>query len=58
MEELANSGVKYNPDDVVMITKIPDRKLLWLEKGNANAGLKHIIEKHTAFAFTGQKVKV
>lgn len=46
MKELANSGVKYNPDDVVMITKTPDGKLLWLEKGNADAGLKHIVDGH------------
>lgn len=34
MNELAESGVKYNADDVVMITKNFDGELLWLEKGN------------------------
>ena len=48
MNELAESGVKYNADDVVMITKNADGKLLWLEKGGDSAGLKHIIDRHTA----------
>ncbi|EAC4664239.1 hypothetical protein H0276_000926 [Listeria monocytogenes] len=46
MKELAESGVKYNADDVVMITKTVDGKLLWLEKGNASSGLKHIVDGH------------
>ena len=46
MDELANSGVKYNPDDVIAVTKMPDGKLVWLEKGNANAGLEHILARH------------
>ncbi|MBC2235412.1 hypothetical protein HCA79_11325 [Listeria seeligeri] len=48
LDELAASGVKYNPEDVVMITKAPDGKLLWLEKGNGKAGLKHIVDGHAA----------
>lgn len=46
MDELANSGVKYNPDDVVMVTKTPEGGLLWLENGNNSAGLKHIANGH------------
>ncbi|MBC1586984.1 hypothetical protein HCJ21_12650 [Listeria seeligeri] len=48
LDELAASGVKYNPEDVVMITKAPDGKLLWLEKGNDKVGLKHIVNGHAA----------
>ena len=48
MNELAESGVKYNADDVVMITKNADGKLLWLEKGGDSAGLKHIMDRHAA----------
>ena len=48
MNELAESGVKYNVDDVVMLTKNFDGKLLWLEKGNGFAGLKHIVDGHAA----------
>ena len=28
MEELANSGVKYTPEDVIMVTKTPDGTLM------------------------------
>ena len=46
MDELAKSGVKYNPDNVLMVTKNVDGKLLWLEKGSPSAGLEHILD-HT-----------
>ncbi|RGC52320.1 hypothetical protein [Absiella sp. AM29-15] len=46
MKELAESGVKYNVEDVVMITKNSSGKLVWLEYGGDSAGLNHIIEKH------------
>ncbi|MBO0468823.1 hypothetical protein JZO73_15070, partial [Enterococcus plantarum] len=46
LDDLLKSGVKYNPDDVVMVGKDSSGKLLWLEKGNDKAGLKHIINGH------------
>ena len=46
LEELANSGVKYNPEDIVAITKTADGKLVWLENGTDTAGLNHIITEH------------
>lgn len=46
MCELAISGVKYSPNDVIMVTKNADGKLLWLEKGNSASGLTHILERH------------
>jgi hypothetical protein len=48
MDELAKSGVKYNVDDVIMVIKTPDGKLLWLENGNSKSGLNHITEGHAA----------
>ena len=33
MDELANSGVKYNPDNIVAITKTADGRLVWFENG-------------------------
>lgn len=48
MRELENSGVKYNPDDVVMVTRTADGKLLWLENGSTSSGLKHIVNGHAA----------
>ena len=46
LDELANSGLKYNPEDIVAITKTADGKLLWLENGTDAAGLNHIITEH------------
>ena len=52
--ELASSGVKYNSDDVVAVTKTSDGKLVWLENGNDSAGLNHVIKEHgTDFANKG-----
>ena len=34
LDELANSGVKYNPEDIVAITKTADGKLVWLNAGS------------------------
>ena len=56
MDELAASGVKYNPENVVMITKTPEGKLLWLEEGNSKAGLKHIVDGH-AVDFKAKGIK-
>jgi len=46
LEDLVSSGAKHNADDIVIITKTPDGKLLWLENGNEGAGLRHIIDGH------------
>ena len=46
LDELANSGVKYNPEDIVAITKTAAGKLVWLENGTDTAGLNHIITEH------------
>lgn len=41
MDELRSSGVKYTPEDVMMVTKT-ENGIMWLEKGNDTAGWKHI----------------
>lgn len=46
MDELKDSGYKYNKNDVVMVTKTMKNELVWLEKGTSTKGLKHIIERH------------
>ena len=46
MEELAQSGVKYTPEDVLMVTRNSDGDLLWLETGHESAGLTHILQRH------------
>ncbi len=46
LNELENSGVKFNKQNVIMIAKQVNGELLWLERGNNKTGLKHIINKH------------
>ena len=46
MEELANSGVKYTEEDVLMVTRNSNGDLLWLENGSRTSGLTHILERH------------
>lgn len=50
LDELIESGNKFNLDEVIAITKMPDGKLVWLEIGKetggvGSAGLLHI-ERH------------
>lgn len=53
MDELASSGVKYNPDEVIAVIKTADGKLVWLENGNSSAGLEHIMQHADQFATKG-----
>ena len=53
MVELASSGVKYNPDEVIAVTKTADGKSVWLEQGNEKAGLVHIMRHKEQFASKG-----
>ena len=55
MDELASSGVRHNVEDVISVTKTPDGKLVWLEKGNASSGLQHIVDGHASH-FTNRGV--
>ena len=43
MDDLANSGVKYNAEAVIMVTRMTDGSLVWLEEGNSTSGLTHIL---------------
>lgn len=47
MDELRRSGVKFNEEDVVKITKTKKNELVWLEQGNEIVGLEHIIMRHS-----------
>ena len=53
---LIGAKVKFNADDVVFVTKDKSDQLIWLEKGNDNAGLKHILNKHTDDFFAKHNV--
>lgn len=44
IEQLEKNGVKISKEDVIKITSLSDtKKIVWLEKGNANAGFEHIL---------------
>jgi hypothetical protein len=53
LDELASSGVKYSPDDVLAVTKTGNGKLAWLETGNSKAGMQHILNHADDFAKKG-----
>jgi hypothetical protein len=46
IEELGENGIKHNPEDILSIGKNATGDIIFLEKGDANAGLEHIL-KHT-----------
>lgn len=46
IDEVIANGDKISPDKVVMITRDPNGKIVWLETGNDKSGLKHIIDVH------------
>jgi hypothetical protein len=46
--ELAQLGIKHNPERIVQIAKQADGKIVFLEEGNSDAGLQHILEKHSS----------
>jgi len=45
---LARSGVSYHLDDVIMIVRSVDGKLMWLEKGDELSGFMHIRDRYNA----------
>lgn len=45
-EKLDKAKVKYNKGEVVFVTKDEINNVIWLEKGNDNKGLKHIVDNH------------
>jgi hypothetical protein len=52
--ELAQQGVKHTPESIVAIGKNASGKVVFLEKGTAQAGLQHIVDRHAAdFAARG-----
>lgn len=46
INEVIDSGEKISPEKVVLITRDPNGKIVWLEEGNASSGLEHIIDRH------------
>ncbi|WP_145530993.1 DUF637 domain-containing protein [Yersinia kristensenii] len=46
LDELATNGVKFTPENVLAIARTPSGQIVFLEKGSATAGLRHIVEEH------------
>ncbi len=44
--EVIDSGEKISPENVLMITREPGGKIIWMETGNNKAGLMHIVTRH------------
>ncbi|RCJ21025.1 hypothetical protein A6S26_25325 [Nostoc sp. ATCC 43529] len=47
LAELCEAGIKHSPEKIVRIAKQSDGKIVFLEEGNAEAGLQHILEQHS-----------
>ncbi|MFC2659083.1 MAG: hypothetical protein ACFN1F_09960 [Segatella sp.] len=46
IDEVISNGYKISPDDVVLITRDPTGKIVWMETGNSRSGLQHIVDRH------------
>ena len=44
--ELNQASIKHTPEKIVRIAKQPNGKIVFLEEGNTEAGLQHILEEH------------
>ncbi len=43
---LEKAGVKFTKENVLFVIKDKTNQMIWLEKGNNNSGLLHIIKNH------------
>ncbi|MER5599075.1 RICIN domain-containing protein [Streptomyces sp. NPDC002265] len=60
LEKLSNAGVKFDKANTIWVIEYakPGVNLAWLEKGNVNAGLIHIIFRHAGeFATAGVRIE-
>jgi hypothetical protein len=46
IDGLENNGIKVTSENIVDIQKLQSGRTVWLETGNSNAGLKHIVDGH------------
>lgn len=53
LTELANKGIAHTPADILNIGRNSVGKIIFLEKGNAKAGLQHILNHADEFATVG-----
>ena len=53
---LAQLGIKHTPEKIVKIAKQADGKIVFLEEGNSDSGLQHILKEHS-LEFADQGIK-
>ncbi|OUI77764.1 hypothetical protein HK18_02865 [Commensalibacter intestini] len=46
LDEMSANGVKFSPDRLVRVEKLDDGRIVFLEKGDEDSGLQHIIKEH------------
>ena len=46
ISELGKQGVKHSPDDIIRIGRGSGDEIVFLERGNSEAGLQHILQRH------------
>lgn len=46
IDEVIANGEKISPSKVLLITRDPYGKIVWLETGNERSGFEHIIQEH------------
>ena len=47
VSEMERNNIKFTKEDLIITTKDKTGQLIFLEKGNSSAGLKHIEQRHT-----------
>lgn len=47
IRELQEAGIKHTPEKILRIAKQNNGKIVFLEEGNTQAGLQHILEQHS-----------
>lgn len=47
IKELQEAGIKHTPEKILRIAKQNNGKIVFLEEGNTQAGLQHIVEQHS-----------
>jgi hypothetical protein len=45
--ELRQTGVKHTPEKILRIAKLSDGKIVFLELGDNESGLQHILKEHS-----------
>lgn len=47
IDEVIANGDKISPEKVLMITRDPSGKIVWMKEGNSSSGLQHIVDQHS-----------